>query len=481
MFWAWVHGKLSAELEVTPRLSDIQELNRIALGEARLPLTKVSMATYLRPEIQEQYQLLHAGAALGRGCGPLVVARNDWSLQEPKPLRLAIPGRDTTACKLAEMAMGPWVTEWVELRYDEIMAAVLDGSSVDAGVIIHESRFTYQEFGLQCALDLGDWWERKTSLPLPLGLMLAHKDLGAEKIGEVQRLLRESVAVAQKTMALPPDHEDSESLWTYMRDHAIELEDSTMRSHVELYVNEFSEDLGDEGLSAVRTFQEMASQSMPVILHRDEDILAVVKPFGMLSQRDESKDLSLEDWVENFLGHPAHLLHRLDRRTGGIVLFGLSKSGTRSLSQQFSERKVKKTYLTVVDKRPPEDEMDLSHHIAKLPKKNFVRAYDKAVRNSKPAHLSLRVLASKAGKTLLEVRPSTGRRHQIRAQLQTLKCRVLGDPKYGRKQSLDYPGMALWAHRMSFVNLAGEELTLTAAPPDFAPWSGFDGAVVESI
>lgn len=260
MFWAWVHDHLLSDLKIEPRLYDIQELNRFALDQALLPLTKVSMATYLDPEIQSRYTLLQSGAALGRGCGPLVVSGKPWSLADPRPVRLAIPGRNTTACKLAEMALGDWVEEWVELRYDDIMPAVLAGTQVDAGVIIHESRFVYQELGLSCALDLGHWWESQTGLPLPLGLMLARNDLDSESKAQVETLLRDSIVLAQKTLALPPDHEHSRSLWRYLRDNAIELEDRTLLSHIELYVNDFSVDLGAEGNAAIVAFREKCTQ-----------------------------------------------------------------------------------------------------------------------------------------------------------------------------------------------------------------------------
>jgi 5,8-dihydroxy-2-naphthoate synthase len=258
MFWAWVHGLLSSEVELEPKLFDIQELNRFALEEARFPLTKVSMATYLDPEIQSRYRLLQSGAALGRGCGPLVVSSQAWSISDPRPIRLAIPGRNTTACKLAQMAMGAWVEEWVELRYDDIMPAVLAGAEVDAGVIIHESRFVYQEFGLSCALDLGQWWETQTGLPLPLGLMLARRDLDPGLVEDVQRLLAQSILQARETLTISDTDDRSRSLWRYLRENAIELEDRTLLSHIELYVNDFSVDLGSEGKAAIQAFEEMA-------------------------------------------------------------------------------------------------------------------------------------------------------------------------------------------------------------------------------
>lgn len=258
MFWAWAHGKVGEALAVSSVLHDIQELNRLAIEKSSLEFTKVSMATYLQPVIRERYRLISSGAALGRGCGPLVVSEKAWSIAEPTPLRLAVPGRDTTACKLAEMALGEWVSEWVELRYDEIMPAVLSGEVVDAGVIIHESRFVYHKLGLSCAFDLGKWWEKETGLPLPLGLMLARQDLDSEIVQRAEENLRQSIVHARTVMEAGPEHPDGASLWKYMRDNAIELEDETISAHVELYVNDFSVDLGEEGTAAVREFESRA-------------------------------------------------------------------------------------------------------------------------------------------------------------------------------------------------------------------------------
>ncbi|MFA5506440.1 MAG: 1,4-dihydroxy-6-naphthoate synthase [Vulcanimicrobiota bacterium] len=257
MFWGWVHGKLETSLTVAPELLDIQELNRRALGAENLPFTKVSVATYLQPAVRERYRLLTTGAALGRGCGPLVVSARPWSLQEPRLLKLAVPGRDTTACRLARMALGEWVSEWVEMRYDEIMPAVLEGSRVDAGVIIHESRFAYQKLGLACAFDLGEWWEKETGLPLPLGLMLAHRDVEEKITGQVEEVLRQSILLARTVMAAGPTHPEARSLWTYLRANAIELEDQTIASHIDLYVNDFSVDLGEEGRAAMEAFERL--------------------------------------------------------------------------------------------------------------------------------------------------------------------------------------------------------------------------------
>jgi len=158
-FHALVHGLVDAPFEVEPVLLDIEELNRRARA-AELDLTKLSFGA--APAVRDRYRLLRSGAALGRGAGPLVVARAPDGSHE----RIAIPGRDTTAFLLLRLAW-PELGEVVELRYDEILGAVERGD-VDAGLIIHESRFTYAEHGLVAVADLGEWWEGETGLPVPL-------------------------------------------------------------------------------------------------------------------------------------------------------------------------------------------------------------------------------------------------------------------------------------------------------------------------
>ena len=258
MFWAWAHSLLSSELAIQPQFHDIQQLNSLALSENPIALTKISMATYLEPAVQKHYNLLSKGAALGRGCGPLLVSRQPWSFENPTPLKIAIPGRNTTAFKLVQMALGPWVEEWVELRYDEIMPTVLKSQDLDAGLIIHESRFIYQEIGLVCAFDLGAWWEEKTGLPLPLGVMVAHKSIPEDTIREVESNLQQSITKAQDTLHLAKDSPESKSLWDYLRIHATELDDQTILSHIELYVNEYSCELGREGHAAIAEFEARA-------------------------------------------------------------------------------------------------------------------------------------------------------------------------------------------------------------------------------
>lgn len=258
MFWAWAHGRLGTEVTLRPHLADIQELNATALGDAPLPLTKVSAATFLNPRVQERYRLLDVGAALGRGCGPLVVSREPWSSESSRVLSLAVPGLNTTAYRLARAAMADRVYDWIEMRYDEIMPATLEGR-VDAGVIIHESRFTYQGLGLHLAFDLGRWWEESTGLPLPLGVMVASRDLAEEDVASVERALVQSIERAWQLFRGKRANPEVQALWTYLRQNAIELDDATMAAHIELYVNDFSLSLGREGRAALKRFETLPS------------------------------------------------------------------------------------------------------------------------------------------------------------------------------------------------------------------------------
>ena len=194
----------------------------------------------------------------------------------------------------------------------------------------------------------------------------------------------------------------------------------------------------------------------------------------MPSQNDPSGDLSILGWSEQQLDCELHLLHRLDRPTGGLILLASSKDTAAHLNRQFESREVKKVYLGVTEGIPVEPEATLSHHIAKLPGKNFVRAYDKKVRHSKPALLRYKVTQSAGNLSLLEIHPETGRRHQIRAQLRTVKLPLVGDQKYGKGKPLPYPGIALWAYKIRFRDPAGQEHTLCVPPPADQPWNLFE-------
>jgi len=236
-FHALVHGLVAAPLHVEPVLLDIEELNTRAVS-GELALSKLSYGAL--PGVSDRYELLRAGSALGRGCGPLVVARTELTLAEAARGPIAVPGRDTTAFLLLRLAM-PTLGEVVETRYDRILGAVERGK-VAAGLIIHESRFTYADHGLVCVADLGDWWEGETGLPIPLCAIVARRDLGAATIAAADAAIRASVEYA---FAHPEASRD------YVRAHAQELSEDVCRAHIDLYVNEFSIDLGAEGLRAI--------------------------------------------------------------------------------------------------------------------------------------------------------------------------------------------------------------------------------------
>jgi 1,4-dihydroxy-6-naphthoate synthase len=220
----------------------VETLNRLA-ADGALDVTKASYAAI--PWLGERYALLRSGGALGRGCGPLLVARPDTPLTELRRGRIAIPGLRTTANLLLRL-WDPALPEGAERVYGEIMPAV-EAGAVDAGLIIHESRFTYPEHGLVCLVDLGAWWEAETGLPIPLGGILARRTLGTDVIERIDGALRRSVEHA---------FEHPHASESYVRAHAREMDPAVMRSHIDLYVNRFSGEPGPDGEAAVRMLFE---------------------------------------------------------------------------------------------------------------------------------------------------------------------------------------------------------------------------------
>jgi 1,4-dihydroxy-6-naphthoate synthase len=324
IFYALTHGiiELPGMELAAPLLDDVETLNGWAL-EHRLDVTKLSF--HALGHVLDEYCLLSAGSALGRGCGPLLVARGPLEVGHAKPLRVAIPGRLTTAALLFRLYLssswskakdgpvsrapgmvqerpkakdgpvsrapgmvqerpkatdGPvsrapgmaqerpqakdgqvseaerrlrvsWApgmeaerVELIEMRFDTIMEAIRRGE-VDAGVIIHESRFTYGQQGLVCVQDLGQWWEESTGHPIPLGCIAARRSLGGERIAAIDQAIRASIdwAFAHPEACLP-----------YIREHAQELDPKVMLDHIGLYVNDFSRELGPEGTAAIAAF-----------------------------------------------------------------------------------------------------------------------------------------------------------------------------------------------------------------------------------
>jgi 1,4-dihydroxy-6-naphthoate synthase len=230
------------------RLADVQTLNEWAL-EGRLEVTKLSFAAWLTPEVSAQYALLEVGAALGRNCGPLVVAREPMELGTLRNKQVVTPGRLTTAHMLLRLFTGDAPIA-AELPFERIMPAVA-GGLYDAGVIIHESRFVYPDFGLVCLVDLGEWWEHQTGLPLPLGCIAARQTLDDTTQGVVTQAIRESLAYAD---AHP------EVIWPYIAAHAQEMSAEVQAQHIALYVNDFTRNLGPEGRQAIETLHHYAQR-----------------------------------------------------------------------------------------------------------------------------------------------------------------------------------------------------------------------------
>ncbi len=241
-FWAATHGAVGGAVELIADLADIEALNERAIADRDpLPVTKLSIPALAR--VADRYVALPSGAALGFGCGPLVVCRAGSSLRSLADIgnaRVAIPGRRTTAYLLLS-ALAPAPREAVAMTFDRVMPAVASGE-FDAGLVIHESRFTYRDHGLVELADLGVAWERETAGPLPLAVIAARRDLGAPTLQAVAETLRTSVALARREPARPR---------AFVRAHAQEMADDVCARHIALYVNDFSEDLGATGRRAI--------------------------------------------------------------------------------------------------------------------------------------------------------------------------------------------------------------------------------------
>jgi 1,4-dihydroxy-6-naphthoate synthase len=248
MFDAIVNGRIDLEgLDFSVRLADVEALNRSAFaGDA--DVTKLSYHAYAF--CIDNYVLLDAGSALGRNCGPLLISKRDIARQEVAAgaLRIAIPGKYTTANFLLGLAF-PQAQDKTALVFSAIEAALLD-EQFDAGLIIHENRFTYETKGLKKIVDLGEYWEAETGAPIPLGGIVIKRSLPDEMKDRVNRVLRRSVeyAFAHRTASLD-----------YVRAHAQEMDEDVMYRHIDLYVNEYSLDLGVEGRRAVELLFERAA------------------------------------------------------------------------------------------------------------------------------------------------------------------------------------------------------------------------------
>lgn len=245
IFDALVHGKIDTEgLTFEVVLADVEELNQKAFKH-ELNITKLSYHAYAY--LTEQYALLDAGSALGNNCGPLLIAKNETDLEAVSQKSIAIPGKYTTANFLLSLAF-PNAQNKKETLFSDIEKEVLD-EKVDLGLIIHENRFTYQDKGLKKVIDLGEFWETKTGLPIPLGGIVIDRKLPLAVQQKVNRVLRKSVSFALNN----PDQ-----TLGYVRPHAQEMDTTVMMQHINLYVNDFTVDLGEKGRAAIQYMFDLA-------------------------------------------------------------------------------------------------------------------------------------------------------------------------------------------------------------------------------
>lgn len=250
IFHALLEGLIELEnCRLEPVFEDVETLNKMA-REGALEITKISFHAY--GYLRDVYRLLKSGSALGRGCGPLVVVQQGREDLDLSTAKVAIPGKLTSANLLLRL-FAPKIHpgSLVEMTFDRILDAVKN-SEVDAGLIIHESRFTYREYGLHQLVDLGGWWEEVHAHPIPLGGIIARRDLGEETIAEFDKALGRSVLHARE------HPEDSRE---FVRLHAQEMDDGVTAAHIDLYVNDFTVELGEEGEAAVRHLLAVAQDS----------------------------------------------------------------------------------------------------------------------------------------------------------------------------------------------------------------------------
>ena len=245
---AALHGITDNQgLKFTPHIADVEELNGLVMRRS-IAISKLSFHAWLR--VKEDYALLDSGAALGFGCGPLIISKEPLTDEQLTSARIAVPGKFTTANLLFTMRH-PAALNKEFMIFSDIERAVLDGSC-DAGVIIHENRFTYADKGLTAVEDLGNWWERESGLPIPLGAFAIKRSLGEEVREKASNALAASIRYAFMNRA---------ASWKYIKEHAQEMRDDVVRQHIDTYVNDFSISLGEEGYRAVDELERRALDS----------------------------------------------------------------------------------------------------------------------------------------------------------------------------------------------------------------------------
>ena len=236
IFYGLLHHRVPLPCRLAPYMADVEELNKRVLARS-IDVSKVSY--HVLGHVLDDYVLLRSGSAMGRGCGPLLLAKTPLPRDLGK-CRIAVPGEYTTATLLLRL-FAPGAEDLVPMNFAHIIRAIVKGE-VDAGIIIHETRFTYHTHGLISIQDLGAWWEKKTGLPIPLGGVIAKRSLGSNILQAIDSALKMSVKSAL---------EDPEVGSGFVREHAQEMSREVIRQHIGLYVNQHTLDIGDEGMKAV--------------------------------------------------------------------------------------------------------------------------------------------------------------------------------------------------------------------------------------
>ena len=259
IFDALVNNKIdTGNLQFEPILEDVQTLNTWAI-EGKLPVTKLSYGVL--PLVLNKYNLLNSGSALGRGVGPLLITNEALHVTDIENKTIAIPGENTTANLLFSIAY-PNAKNKVFLRYDEIENFVLQGKGL--GVIIHENRFTYADKGLKKIKDLGDYWEKETGYPIPLGGIVVKKSIQPQIQELIDLLIKQSIEFAFANYPV---------LNEYIRSHSQEMSEDVMRKHIELYVNDYSLNLGKKGIEAIRKLIAVYEKLHPEIIISAEEFM----------------------------------------------------------------------------------------------------------------------------------------------------------------------------------------------------------------
>lgn len=254
IFDALVNKKIDAHgLEFDIVLEDVETLNEWAL-QGKLDITKLSFPAFFRSI--DHYILLNSGSALGKGVGPLLISKKDipFTADEIQHSLIAIPGLNTTANLLFSFAF-PKAIKKTFMRFDKIEDYILDAHHDHTlGVIIHENRFSYQQKGLHKVADLGELWEQKMEVPIPLGGIAIKRSIEKEISGKVEQLIRKSIEYA---------FQHYPKITTYVKEHSQTMSESVMKQHIDLYVNDYSIDLGVEGKMAIKTLHDTFSKMNP--------------------------------------------------------------------------------------------------------------------------------------------------------------------------------------------------------------------------